>query len=457
MDVINRMLRKLLWIPSSAPDLCERRLWDRLSRFRPVVCRTGQQAVDAARGEADVVVLANGPAEAWEAASLLAAIQAECPSAAFFLRDLRLPVSRAAQLARKGAAGIYGPEDDETMVAVQVESALGRESAGPEPWRRGLIGESAAIQRICSMVQLVSQRRGTVLLCGETGTGKEVLAHAIHAAGKRSAHPFVAVNCSAIPATLLESELFGHVRGAFTGAHAQRPGRFELAQNGTIFLDEIGDLDLEVQSKLLRVLQEREIERLGSSETVRLDVRVIAATHVDLHARVRAGAFREDLYYRLNVIPIEVPPLRARKSDIPLLAEYFLRKVCALEGIPRRALTGGAMMQLMEYSWPGNIRELENLLERAVALSGDRLLLTEEDVDLPRVSVQDAPDADCELPDGGFDYERAVSRFEWNLLSQALRKAGGNKKAAAEMLGLKRTTLAAKVKTLSTAAGSMVM
>jgi transcriptional regulator with GAF, ATPase, and Fis domain len=251
--------------------------------------------------------------------------------------------------------------------------------------------------------------------------------------------------------------LFGHTRGAFTGAHAQRTGRFEQAQNGTIFLDEIGDLDLDLQSKLLRVLQEREIERLGSSESVRLDVRVIAATHIDLNLRVRAGAFREDLYYRLNVIPIEIPPLRARKSDIPLLAEHFLRKICTLEEIPPRALTGEAMMQLMEYSWPGNIRELENAIERAVALSGDRLLLTGQDLNLPRPDLEPEPDADYELPDGGFDYERAVSRFEWNLLSQALRKAGGNKKAAAEMLGLKRTTLAAKVKVLSTTAASLVM
>ena len=199
------------------------------------------------------------------------------------------------------------------------------------------------------------------------------------------------------------------------------------------------------------------MQRLGSSETIRLDVRVIAATHAELHTRVREGAFREDLYYRLNVIPIEIPPLRARKCDIPLLAEHFLRKICALEEIPARVLTGGAMMQLMEHSWPGNIRELENTLERAVTLSGDRLLLTEEDFDLPTASMQAGPDAGCELPDGGCDYERAVSRFEWNLLSQALRKAGGNKKAAAEMLGLKRTTLAAKVKTLSTAGGSLVM
>jgi transcriptional regulator with GAF, ATPase, and Fis domain len=409
-----------------------------------------------------MVALANGPAEAWESTSLLAAIQAECPDATFFLRDKILPVSEAAQLGRKGAAGIFGPEADEITVATEVESALEREDTGNEPWRHSLVGESAEIRRLCSMVRLISERRGTVLLSGETGTGKEVLAKAIHAAGNRSGEPFVAVNCSAIPGTLLESELFGHTRGAFTGAHGLRIGRFEQAHKGTLFLDEIGDLDLELQSKLLRVLQERQIERLGSSESIHLDVRVIAATHIDLHARVRAGELRKDLYYRLNVIPVEIPPLRERKTDIPVLTEYLLRKICRLEQVPLRSLAAGAMMRLFDHSWPGNIRELENVLERAVALSGDRILLTERDFDLLESDyIKDpgfaAPEVDCELPDGGLDYEKTVSRFEWNLLSQALRKAGGNKKAAAEMLGLKRTTLAAKVKILSNTAGNLVM
>ncbi len=394
----------------------------------------------------------------WDSVALLTVtLQTECPTLSFFLRDPGLPISKAVQLARKGAAGIFGQETDENAVAEEVESALRREDAGIEHWRRNLIGTSVAIERICAVVQLVAQRRGTVLLTGETGSGKEVLARAIHAAGKRSTRPFVAVNCSAIPATLLESELFGHVRGAFTGANLLRIGRFEQAQSGTIFLDEIGDLDLDLQTKLLRVLQEREIQRLGSSETVRLDVRVIAATHIDLTTRIREGSFREDLYYRLSVIPMEVPPLRERISDVPLLAEHILRKICALEEIPLRRLTGAALMLLMEYSWPGNIRELENALERAVALSGDRLLLTPRDFNLPIERTETETERDCDVPDGGLDYERAVNRFEWSLLSKALRKAGGNKKAAADLLGLKRTTLAAKVKVLSTAAGGMVM
>jgi DNA-binding NtrC family response regulator len=457
VDAESQLRRKLLWIPSNAPDLCEHRLWDRFSRYSPAVCRTERQAVEAIRRDGVSVALANGPADAWDSTDLLVALQTECPTLSFFLRDIRLPISKAVQLARKGAAGVFGQEADETAVAEQVESALSLEEPGAQPWRRRLIGTSTSMERICNMIQLVSQRRGTVLLTGETGSGKEVVARAIHEAGKRSTRPFVAVNCSAIPGTLLESELFGHVRGAFTGANMQRIGRFEQAQSGTILLDEIGDLDLELQTKLLRVLQEREMQKLGGSETVRLDVRVIAATHIDLTPRIRQGSFREDLFYRLNVIPIEVPPLRTRRSDIPLLADHILRKICAAEEIPLRQLTGTALMLLMEYSWPGNIRELENTLERAVALSGDRLLLTERDFSLRAEMTGTGPEADCEVPDDGFDYERAVSRFEWNLLSKALRKAGGNKQAAADLLGLKRTTLAAKVKVLSTTAGSLVM
>ena len=268
----------------------------------------------------------------------------------------------------------------------------------------------------------------------------------------------MAVNCSAIPGTLLESELFGHVRGAFTGANIQRIGRFEQAQTGTLFLDEIGDLDLELQTKLLRVLQEREMQRLGSSETVRLDVRVIAATHVDLATRIREGAFREDLYYRLNVIPIEVPPLRARKSDIPasgrtLPAEDLRDRGNSPANSHRSSPDApDGILLAGQHSGTG---------ERAGARGGtERRPSASHRTGLSSAIRHDRrliPEADCEVPDCGFDYERAVSRFEWNLLSKALRKAGGNKKAAADLLGLKRTTLSAKVKTLSTTAGSMVM
>jgi DNA-binding NtrC family response regulator len=448
---------KLLWIPSGAPDIFERRLWDRLSRFSPAICRTEPQALDVIRRFGTRVAVANGPADTWDPVLLLTSLQAECPSVSFFLRDTRLSISKAVQLARKGAAGVFGNDSDEATIADEVESTLDRYQGHHQKWRENLVGNSEPMEQICSLVQLIGGKRGTVLLTGETGSGKEVLARAIHAAGKRAARPFIAVNCSAIPGTLLESELFGHMRGAFTGATMLRIGRFEQAQEGTLFLDEIGDLDLDLQTKLLRVLQEREIQRLGSSETIRLDVRVIAATHVDLTARIREGTFREDLYYRLCVIPIEVPTLRMRKIDIPHLADHILRKVCATEELPVRALTSSALMVLMQHSWPGNIRELENALERAVALSGDRVLLTDRDFDLPAADIEEDGPTPCDLPDCGLDYERTVSRFEWTLLSKALRKAGGNKKVAADLLGLKRTTLAAKVKVLSTAAGAQVM
>jgi DNA-binding NtrC family response regulator len=449
---------QLLWVPSSFPDVCERRLWERLSRFSPTLCHTEAQAIDAVRNKRGRVAVANGPATTWSPMNLLSALQRECPSVSFFLRDTGLPISEAVQLTRNGAAGVFGQESDEAAIADEIQSVLGRQSTGQQSWRGRLVGASESIERICSTVELIASRRGTVLLTGETGTGKEVLARAIHAAGNRAARPFIAVNCSAIPGTLLESELFGHVRGAFTGANMLRIGRFEQANSGTLFLDEIGDLDLELQSKLLRVLQERELQRLGSSETIRLDVRIIAATHIDLAARVREGTFREDLYYRLKVIPIEVPPLRTRKTDIPLLADHILRKVCGAEEIPVRTLSDSALMRLIEYSWPGNIRELENTLERAVALSGQRLILADLDFDLPgQETADEVLDEGCDLPEFGLDFERAVSRFEWKLLSKALRKAGGNKKAAADLLGLKRTTLAAKVKVLSTFPDMRVM
>jgi transcriptional regulator with GAF, ATPase, and Fis domain len=294
-----------------------------------------------------------------------------------------------------------------------------------------------------------------VLLTGETGTGKELAARAIHLAGNRRTGSWVAVNCSALPETLLESELFGHVRGAFTGALQSRAGRFEQAQAGTIFLDEIGELPLELQAKLLRVLQEREVQRLGSSETIRLDIRVVAATNRDLAEQVRRGKFREDLYYRLNVVPIEMPPLRRRPSDIAILVDHFLEKICCAEGIPRKAITRDALDRLYVHPWPGNVRQLENAVEMAIALSGDRMALGAIDFPLPPAGsmpkVSDTATV-VDVPDCGLDYEQTLALIERSILEQALRKTGGNKKAAAEMLRLKRTTLSAKVRSLEAVA-----
>jgi transcriptional regulator with GAF, ATPase, and Fis domain len=264
--------------------------------------------------------------------------------------------------------------------------------------------------------------------------------------------PLIKVNCAAIPETLLESELFGHVRGAFTGALQTRIGRFEQAQGGTLFLDEIGDLPRDLQAKLLRVLQEREIQRLGSSETIRVDIRVVAATNCDLARKIESGEFREDLYYRLNVVPLQLPPLRKRRDDVPLLALHFADKICRMEGLPLRTLTSEALDHLCDYTWPGNVRQLENAVERAIALSGDRAVLAAADFPLAapvklRMAIGEMPVVS--VPDAGLDYEHTVAVIERSILKQALEKTGGNKKAAAEMLGLKRTTLSAKVRSLA--------
>jgi transcriptional regulator with GAF, ATPase, and Fis domain len=327
---------------------------------------------------------------------------------------------------------------------------------GPEHWRRLLIGESHEMRQVCHVIEMVASRRATVLITGETGVGKEVAARALHLAGTRVRGPFVAVNCSAVPENLLEDELFGHIRGAFTGAVQNRLGRFEQANGGTLFLDEIGELAPELQAKLLRVLQEREFQRLGSSETIRVDIRVVAATNCDLIAKMEQGTFREDLYYRLNVVPIHIPPLRERRGDIPALAESFVEKVCRAEQMASKCFTAGVLDVLRAYDWPGNVRQLENAVEMAIVLSGDRETLGPEDFPLPaparsRQSVSQAPLC-VSVPDSGLDYERTLAGIERSILEQALRKTGGNKKAAADMLGLKRTTLSAKVRSLAPAA-----
>lgn len=327
-------------------------------------------------------------------------------------------------------------------------AAIDREQTR-EPWRDMLIGESPEMMKVIDQIRLIAPRRATVLITGETGTGKEVVARAIHQASGRGHHPLVAFNCGALPEALLEAELFGHCKGAFTGAVGQRIGRFEQANKGTIFLDEIGDLPVDLQSKLLRVLQEREFQRLGGSETIKVDVRVIAATNIDLSEAVAKKRFREDLFYRLNVIRLHLPPLRRRTGDISLLLNYFLEKLCLREGLPRRTVSRRVIEHLNMCSWPGNVRQFEHAIETAIILSADRKVL--EPSDFP---IQDQRERDLtvnypQVPEEGLSFEDLMRRIERYVLTQALERSRGNKSRAAELLRMKRSTLVSKVKALS--------
>jgi two-component system response regulator AtoC len=314
----------------------------------------------------------------------------------------------------------------------------------------GIVGRSQAMRDLFQTLETVARTASTILITGETGTGKEVVARAIHHASPRRAQRFVALNCSAIPENLLEAEIFGHVRGAFTGAIGSRQGRLEQAHRGTLFLDEVGTMSMPLQMKMLRVLQEREFERVGDNQTIKVDVRVIAATNADLGRMVQDGTFREDLYYRLNVIPVTLPPLRDRREDIPLLVQHFLKKFC--DEVPRPAMTvsQAAMRSLMTYAWPGNVRQLENAMERAVALSGGRNQVELSDLpgDIQRASSAGELIPGLSLPDEGLDFDTFISRIEHEVIRRALERTGGNKAAAASVLNLKRTTLVEKLKRL---------
>ncbi|MGF7398959.1 sigma-54 dependent transcriptional regulator [Thermoanaerobacterium thermosaccharolyticum] len=298
-----------------------------------------------------------------------------------------------------------------------------------------IIGESSKLKDVLNIVKKVAPTDATVLLLGESGTGKELIAKAIHNLSKRKDGPYIKVNCAALPENLLESELFGYEKGAFTGALSRKPGRFERANGGTIFLDEIGEISPSIQVKMLRILQEREFERLGGIEILKADVRVIAATNKNLENMVKEGAFREDLFYRLNVVPIQLPPLRERVEDIPILIDYFLDKYSKNLRLEKFKIDKSAMKFLMEYSWPGNIRELENLVERMLILNHGSVIKKE---DLPLGSNKMIKDVDkIVLPPNGI----SIDELEKNLIEQALERTGYNQTKAAKLLGLTRHTL----------------
>jgi DNA-binding NtrC family response regulator len=314
-----------------------------------------------------------------------------------------------------------------------------REALGKRYEFKNIVARSSKMQEVLATVERVAPTNSTVLLGGESGAGKDLIARAIHQHSRRASGPFIKINCTAIPENLLESELFGYEKGAFTGAVSSKPGKFELADKGTIFLDEIGDVPGTIQVKLLRVLQDRDFERLGGTKTLKVDVRVVAATNQDLRAALEQGSFREDLYYRLNVVPINIPPLRERKEDIPYLVDHFIERFARESGNPIRGITPAAQKALMEFHWPGNVRELENIIERAVALSsGDVIDVADIRLDLSPMKPGAAPAANAAAfpPEG-----TTLEQFEDEIIKEALHRAGGNKSQAARLLGLSRNAL----------------
>jgi transcriptional regulator with PAS, ATPase and Fis domain len=435
---------EFIWLASNSSDaIGPARHWTNVRAVNP----GGHPATAFPQeGEATLIVEI---ADADDAERAISVVDDVRESVAVWIFDPHASVRSSIEWMKAGAAHVATSLDEiEQYMDSYPCTRAGRENHSP------LVGRSQSIRNIDAEIAMVSNRRCNLLIEGETGTGKEVVARQTHAASDRSRGPWVPVNCGAIPEALLEAELFGHVKGAFTGAVQPRAGKFEAANHGTIFLDEIGDMPLAVQAKLLRVLQEREVERLGGNERIRLDVRVIAATNANLAERVRAGLFRQDLYYRLNVFRIVMPPLRERAEDIPVLAQHFVEKVCTNERIARKSLDRTALDRLRAHSWPGNVRELENVIESAVIVSGYRAVIFASDLRLNRPVA--APAAASEratsmpLPAEGLDYQTALEEFEKNLLTQALARTRGNKTAAADLLGLKRTTLAAKMRILET-------
>ncbi len=377
-----------------------------------------------------VVVIMTGFATVHSAVEAMREGAADYLAKPFAMAQLRLALERAVETKRL--------RDENTRLRTELMERTSFDQ---------IIGKSPVMQRVFSLLEKVSQVDSTVLITGESGVGKELIVQALH-----YRHPvrkdgrLVAVHCGAIPDNLIESELFGHVKGAFTGADRDRPGRFELADGGTLFLDEIGTMKPDLQVKLLRVLQSRQVTRVGGTRSIPVDVRVVAASNEDLRAKVERGEFREDLYYRLNVIPIHVPALRERRSDIPLLAAHFVAKYAHRNNLPAKEISQETMRLLVRYDWPGNVRQLENAIEYATVMSGGRTRIEPEDLPVELRDVPPTPVVPLQVTEEGINFRSVVSEIEKNLILQSLELTGGNKARAAQLLDLKRTTFVEKLK-----------
>ncbi len=445
------MNRILIFEPDSARCAAYKESLEQ-KHYWVVAAHQAEDAIALAKKQLFHVCLWN--VESIEATALLQQVKALRPWAAVLATSTTADPALIVASIRSGASDFWVREDDLHSLCSRVAALFQQTGAdadeddfGDSPFAH-FVGRHPRMKEIFRTILNIKDTDSTILITGESGTGKEVVARSLHDVSQRRKCPWVAVNCGAIPANLLESELFGHVKGAFTGALQNRPGRFQLAGNGTLFLDEISDLPFDLQAKLLRAIQMREFDPVGSSHSVGLEARIIAATNQDLELAVSEKRFRQDLYYRLNVIPIFLPPLRQRKADVPLLVSSFLRRFSESMNKPLRGISEEAMKTLMQYHWPGNVRELENLMERVVVLKRDSGVI--ELKDFPSAYFAnvrlDRFVASVALPDDGLDFNDAVNEFENELILQALQKTEGNKNKAASLLNLNRTTLVEKLK-----------
>lgn len=422
----------------------------RMMNVQALAASSGSEALEQIRRELPAVVLLDLQMPKMSGIDVLRSLKREGLDATVIVVTAHASIENAVEAMKEGAYDFITKPVDSKHLEIVLRKAFERESLREqnrflqtemEGRLVQVVAENPAMKSLLQLARRAADSNSTILLLGESGTGKEVLARSIHRWSPRSNHPFTVVNCAAIPDQLLESELFGHEKGAFTGAHQLKRGKFEIADRGTVFLDEIGEVPASIQTKLLRVLQDHEFERVGGTRTIRADIRVIAATNGDLERAVREGRFREDLFYRLNVVSIKLPPLRERKEDIPILIDYFLRKYAGELKKPAKLLTFGTLDDLIAYHWPGNVRELENVIERAMVLSTGAQIGPE---DLPpQVTAGPRRETFREK-----EFHEAVKAFKRWAIQDALKRSQGNQTKAAEILGLQRTYLAKLIRLL---------
>ena len=416
--------------------------------YQVIVAQSGTEAIELLQRQPVDLLLSDIRMPDKSGVDVLRAAKAVNPDIVAFMMTAYASTDTAVEAMRLGAVDYFTKPFNMDELRLKVrrhleshklreENVLLKKALGTAYEFSNIIGQSPAMLEVFKMVETIAKTNSTVLITGESGTGKDLIARAIHFNSLRRDQPFVALNCGAIPETLLESELFGHMKGAFTGADANKKGLIEVSERGTIFLDEIGEMNATMQVKLLRVLQDRRFRRLGGTEEVQADIRVIAATNQDLQKRVAEGKFREDLFYRINVLPVHLPPLRERREDIPPIAEHFLARFAEQMKKPVRSISGEAMDLLQAFAWPGNVRELENVMERAVALEQTPSVLPETLPEHVRRGVAPASGpVPAELPEEGIDLEAHVEEIYRDHMVQALKRAGGVQVKAAEMLGM---------------------